>query len=226
MLHSNDTPTDARGDPQGDTLTTSIDAALDVDLGTKSSVAWSRSGAVSSDAPRCMGTSSLPLHQHATHLQQGIRKPKQFTNGTIHWCMHSQSSTEEPTTIGDAFHDPNWVLAMDVENQALIGNIIWHLVAPLKRKNVISCKQVYKMKRKANGSIDRFKAHLVAKGFKQRYDFDYVDTFNPMVNAATIRLVLTITFSRGWSLSTQCPKCLFAWNIRRRRLYAPTARLR
>jgi hypothetical protein len=59
---------------------------------------------------------------------------------------------------------------------------------------------VYKIKRKIDGFIDRYKARLVAKGFKQRYVIDYEDTFSPVVKAATIRLVLSIVVSRGWSL--------------------------
>lgn len=69
-----------------------------------------------------------------------------------------------------------------------------------KGKNVIGCKWVYKVKKKANGSIDRYKARLVAKGYKQRYGLDYEDTFNPMVKEATIRLVLSFAVSKGWSL--------------------------
>jgi hypothetical protein len=59
---------------------------------------------------------------------------------------------------------------------------------------------VYKIKRKVDGSIDRYKACLVAKGFKKHYGIDYDDTLSPVVKVAIIQLVLSIVVSRCWCL--------------------------
>jgi histone deacetylase 1/2 len=135
-----------------------------------------------------------------TRLQQGIRKPKTYTDGTIRWCIHVAPSTGEPSTLSLAHGDQNWVSAMNSEHQALLQNRTWHLVPRPKGKNIIGCKWVYKIKRKADDTIDSYKAHLVAKGYKQQYGIDYEDTFGPVVKAATIRLILSIAVSRGWTL--------------------------
>lgn len=117
--------------------------------------------------------------QPTTRLSQGIRKPKTYTDGTILYA-HIASVSTEPTNIHDALSSPHWKSAMDTEFSALLRNKTWHLVPSSPGKNIIDCKWVYKVKKKADGSIDRYKARLVAKGFKQRYGIDYEDTFSPI----------------------------------------------
>jgi hypothetical protein len=89
---------------------------------------------------------------------------------------------------------------MDLEFSALLKNETWHLVPRKPEANIIDCKWVYKVKKKADGSIDRYKTRLVTKGFKQRYGIDYKDTFSPVVKAATVKIILSIAVSNGWSM--------------------------
>lgn len=59
---------------------------------------------------------------------------------------------------------------------------------------------VYHTKYKADGTIDKYKARLIAKGFHQQYGLDYGETFSPVVKATTIQLVLSLAFSQGWHI--------------------------
>jgi hypothetical protein len=89
---------------------------------------------------------------------------------------------------------------MAEEYDALIKTHTWHLVPSARGQNVMDCKWVYKIKRKANGTVDHYKARLVSKCFKQQYGIDYEETFSCVLKAATIRLVLSLAVSRGWNL--------------------------
>jgi histone deacetylase 1/2 len=133
-----------------------------------------------------------------TRLQSGIRKEKQFTDGTVRYGLLAANG--EPNNLEEALGNTNWKNTMDDEFSALQRNKTWRLVPPGKGRNVIDSKWVFKIKRKADGTIDRYKARLVAKGYKQRYGIDYEDTFSLVVKAATIRLILSIVVSNGWSL--------------------------
>jgi hypothetical protein len=68
---------------------------------------------------------------------------------------------------------------------------------------------VYKIKRKADGSIDRYKARLVAKEFKQCYGIDYKDTFSLLVKAAMIRLISQLEFLGGGASGSQMCRIRF-----------------
>jgi hypothetical protein len=159
----------------------------------------SREGGSTGGVGSSVNTDSIATPQRRiTRSQHGIVKPKVYIDCTIRYSL--LSSIGEPTSVQEAMGDLNWKKAMDSEFKALQANNTWHLVPPRKGVNIIDCKWVYKIKKNSDGTIDRYKARLVVKGFKQRYGVDYKDTFRPVVKAATIRLVLSLAVSQGWSL--------------------------
>jgi histone deacetylase 1/2 len=159
--------------------------------------------AANSGAPTAASTPSMPDDRQqplsstrpVTRLQNNIRKRKDFSD---YVCLLTE--TGEPESLQEALDDANWRRAMTTEYDTLIRNNTWHPVPRTGIKNIIDSKWVFKIKKKADGTIDRHKARVVAKGFKQRYGIDYEDTFSPVVKAATIRIVLSIAVSRGWCL--------------------------
>ncbi|RVX09816.1 putative mitochondrial protein [Vitis vinifera] len=99
-----------------------------------------------------------------------------------------------------AFKDPNWTKAMEMEIATLHRNHTWDLVEQPPDVNVIGSKWVYKLKHKPDGSIERYTARLVAKGYNQTHDLDYFETFSLVVKAATIRIILTVALSFKWEI--------------------------
>jgi histone deacetylase 1/2 len=66
--------------------------------------------------------------------------------------------------------------------------------------NVIGNRWVYRIKRRVDGSIECYKARLVARGVSQQEDIDYSETFNLVIKQATVRLVFSIAVSRNWKI--------------------------
>ena len=67
-------------------------------------------------------------------------------------------------------------------------------------KRAIGINWVFKLKQKANGTIDRYKAQLVAKGYAQQKGIDYEETFAPTSWMTTVRSVVSMDACFGWQM--------------------------
>ena len=113
------------------------------------------------------------------------------------WNVASVAITEEeePKDMKEAMNSSkwsHWKEATDNECKSLKVNKTWDLVKMPKDKNIVTCKWVFKVKRKADGSIDRYKARLVAQGYSQEPGQDYDDTYAPVARFSSIRSLLAI----------------------------------
>jgi hypothetical protein len=87
---------------------------------------------------------------------------------------------------------------MEAEYEALQANHTWDLVPAPPGANVVTGKWIFKLKLHADGSLERYKARYVLRGFTQRPGVDFDETFSPVVKPATIRTVLTLALARDW----------------------------
>ena len=87
---------------------------------------------------------------------------------------------------------------MEEEHAALLQNQTWDLVPRPRHANIVTGKWIFKHKFLADGSLERYKARWVLRGFTQRPGVDFAETFSPVVKPATVRKVLSLALSRKW----------------------------
>lgn len=104
-------------------------------------------------------------------------------------------SVAEPLTMEEALSGEQadeWRIAMDDEFGSLVANKTWTLEKPPPGVTPIPVKWVYKVKRDAHGDLERYKARLVVKGYRQREGIDFQEVFAPVSKYSTLRTVLSI----------------------------------
>eukprot|EP00253_Pinus_taeda_P036699 PITA_36699 len=126
---------------------------------------------------------------------------------------------DDPIHFEDAIKDKKWIEAMDEEMNAIERNKTWDLVELPKGKEVIGVKWVYKTKSNAEGKIERHKARLVVKGYKQQYGRDYEETFAPVARMKTVRAVLSIAAQNKWKVYQMDVKSAFLNGVLKEEVY-------
>jgi hypothetical protein len=69
---------------------------------------------------------------------------------------------------------------MAEEYRSIMQNDVWDVVLRPKKKSVGSLKCIYKTKHATDGSIEKYKARFVARGFSRKVGIDYEETFSPV----------------------------------------------
>jgi hypothetical protein len=130
-----------------------------------------------------------------TCAKQGYFMPRRHFQLSV-----STEPSPIPSSYRAAIKDPHWNNAMLDEYNALIGNDTWSLVPRPAGVNVVTGKWIYRHKFNPDGSLARYKARWVVRGFTQQASVDYEETFSPVVKPATIRVVLSLATSSSWPI--------------------------
>jgi len=164
--------------------------------------------------PACESSSPLPVESTPSssvapppdRQKRVIQPPVRFRDyivGSATFSIYELSSYRE------ACSNPDWQQAMTDELQALAKTHTWDVVDLPSGKTPISCKWVYKIKTKSDGSIERYKARLVARGFTQEYGIDYEETFAPVARLTSVRSLIAVAAARSWPLNQMDVKNAF-----------------
>ena len=96
---------------------------------------------------------------------------------------------DDPINFLQAMKSSNsqqWIDAMNEKYKSMQDNKVWELVPLPEGAKPIGCKWIFKTKQDANGNVERYKAHLVAKDFTQKEDIDYTETFSLRFHRKTL----------------------------------------
>jgi len=100
-----------------------------------------------------------------------------------------------------------WIKAMQIEITQLVKQETWH---PVDRKNVPSTENgsrrkilngtwAFKLKRLPDGTASKYKARYCVRGDQQTEGVDYFETYAPVVQWSTVRLLLTMILANDWT---------------------------
>jgi hypothetical protein len=112
-------------------------------------------------------------------------------------ALMTELTDVKPSTYEQATQHGVWKEAMMEEYASIMKNDVWEVVPRPEGKRVVGSRWIYKVKHAADGSVEKYKACFVAKGFAQKDGVDYGDTFDPMVRYSSIRAVISFVAEMG-----------------------------
>ncbi|GJW94681.1 ribonuclease H-like domain-containing protein [Tanacetum coccineum] len=152
-----------------------------------------------------------------TRYRVGTNRPTQ------RYTLSVSTISPIPKSYNHAFQDPHWYRAMLDEYNALIKNNTWILVPRPSDANIVRSLWLFRHKHNADGTLNRYKARLVANGSTQLTGIDVDGVFQPgWSKLCTIRykVYFSLALSCNWPVIALCQRMLFTWFIIRDCLHA------
>ena len=113
------------------------------------------------------------------------------------------SDDETPMTLESALSGPyanEWRAAIELELSQIEKYKIWRKVVKPTGAHIVGTKWVFKIKRKKDHSIDKFRARLVVKGYAQVKGLDYNELFSPVIRHTSLRTLLSLAAAEEWCI--------------------------
>jgi hypothetical protein len=117
--------------------------------------------------------------------------------------LTEQEREKYPLTVGEALLRPDaeqWKAAINAEWKQMETRNVFQWVQRPKNVNVVGSKWVFTIKHNADGSIEKYKARFVDRGFSQQQGVDYFETYAPVAKMTSLRILLSICLHRGWQI--------------------------
>lgn len=135
----------------------------------------------------------LPLNLLLSHSQVKLLAPFDFISYTNLYESRKLFNLniyniKEPTYYTSSIIDPIWKQAISNELKSLNDTKTWDITTLPPNKRSIGCKWIFKLKFNHNGTIERYKVQLIAKGFNQTQGLDYLETFSHVIKMTTFRI--------------------------------------
>eukprot|EP00253_Pinus_taeda_P027400 PITA_27400 len=134
------------------------------------------------------------------------RPPERFCS---YMAMATSILDSEPSSYEEAASQQVWREAMQEEYSSIMKNDVWEVVPRPEGKSVVTSRWLYKVKHAADGSIEKFKARFVARGFSQVKGVDYEETIAPVARYTSIRSTISIAAKMGWKIHYMDVKTAF-----------------
>ena len=98
-------------------------------------------------------------------------------------------------------------------------NDVWSIVPRPKDKATVSSKWLYKIKHASNGSIEKYMARFVARGFSQKDKINYEEMFDPLERYTSIRAFMALVAKMKWKFHQMDVKTTFLNRIIEEEVY-------